>query len=438
LDDIVSEKEKIKRETGVDDENASDELILKIEVPANRYDLLCEEGITRALNIFLGNEKIPSFNLSSPVHKMIVENSVMEIRPYIVCAVLRNFSFGNKDVYDNFISLQTKLHQTVCRRRTLASVGTHDLDKIEAPFYYRAQDPNDISFIPLNKSEKVNGHELMTLYENDPHLGKYLDIIRYKPRYPVVYDSKKRVLSLPPIINSDHSKISLETKNILIEVTAFDLTKANIVLNTIVTMFSEYCDEKFSIEPVIVMNENQKEIGVYPIFENREVISEVDYINRGIGINLEPEMITSILYKMGIPSHLTNDKKSIVATITPTRTDIFHKCDLVEDVAIAFGYNNIIPETTSSYTSGSQFPLNSLSDKIRGEVARCGYTEILTFSLISEEDNFTKLRLNNDGSSVKISNPATIEFQVVRTRLLPCLLKNIAIKQRSSTPFISF
>ncbi|WP_411023696.1 phenylalanine--tRNA ligase beta subunit-related protein, partial [Salmonella sp. s51228] len=73
-------------------------------------------------------------------------------------------------------------------------------------------------------------------------LKQYLHIIEKKTRYPIIYDKNRVVLSLPPIINGEHSKISLTTKNIFIEVTATDLTKARIVLNTLVTLFSEYCN----------------------------------------------------------------------------------------------------------------------------------------------------------------------------------------------------
>jgi phenylalanyl-tRNA synthetase beta chain len=76
-------------------------------------------------------------------------------------------------------------------------------------------------------------------------LKEYLDLIRSSPLYPVIYDAKRRVLSLPPIINSDHSKITLNTKNIFIEVTATDLTKANMVINIMCAMFSSYCAKRF-------------------------------------------------------------------------------------------------------------------------------------------------------------------------------------------------
>lgn len=127
----------------------------------------------------------------------------------------------------------------------MVAIGTHDLDTIQGPFRYEAREPKNINFIPLNQTKEMSGHELMEYYQNDRKLSKFLHIIQDKPHYPVIYDSNDRVLSLPPIINGDHSKIKLSTKNIFIECTATDLTKANVVLNTIVTMFSAYCKTPF-------------------------------------------------------------------------------------------------------------------------------------------------------------------------------------------------
>lgn len=64
--------------------------------------------------------------------------------------------------------------------------------------------------------------------------------------YPIIYDKNDVVLSMPPIINSEHSKITLNTRNIFIDVTATDETKLHIVTNIIATMFSEYCAEPFT------------------------------------------------------------------------------------------------------------------------------------------------------------------------------------------------
>jgi phenylalanyl-tRNA synthetase beta chain len=128
----------------------------------------------------------------------------------------------------------------------LVAIGTHDFDMLKGPFTYEALAPKDIRFVPLNQEKNMNGEELMTHYESDKHLEKFLNIIRSSPVYPIIYDSTRQVLSLPPIINSNHSKITLDTKNVFIECTATDLTKAKIVLNTMVAMFSEYCAEPFT------------------------------------------------------------------------------------------------------------------------------------------------------------------------------------------------
>jgi len=164
------------------------------------------------------------------------------VRPHVIGAVLRGVTF-NKARYNSFIDLQDKLHQNLARKRTLASVGTRDLDTI--------QDPGGIKFVHLSQTKENTSAQLMELYSTDAHLKSYLPIIKDSPVYPVIYDANNVVLSLPPIINGEHSKITLNTKNIFFEVTATDLTKASIVLDTLVTMFSQYCDKPFTVEPVI-------------------------------------------------------------------------------------------------------------------------------------------------------------------------------------------
>lgn len=88
----------------------------------------------------------------------------MKIRPYCSGSILRNINF-TQERYESFIALQDKLHQNLARQRTLVAIGTHDLDTIEGPFTFDALPPEEISFIPLNQTKKMNGHELMKFYE---------------------------------------------------------------------------------------------------------------------------------------------------------------------------------------------------------------------------------------------------------------------------------
>ena len=222
---------------------ASEEIIYKIDIPANRYDMLCLEGIARALNIFRQTQAAPTFKLADmapgKMQQMIVKPETALIRPFVVCAVLRGVTF-TKTSYDSFIDLQDKLHQNLCRQRSLVAIGTHDLDTIVGPFTYEALPPSEIKFVPLKQTESFEAGALLEHYlQHDQKLKKFVPLIKDSKVYPVLFDAERRVLSLPPIINGAHSALKLETKNVFIECTATDLTKAKIVLNTVVTMFSE-------------------------------------------------------------------------------------------------------------------------------------------------------------------------------------------------------
>ena len=95
---------------------------------------------------------------------MIQRPETMLVRPFVVCAVLRGVKF-DKARYDSFIDLQDKLHQNICRRRTLVAIGTHDLTTIRGPFTYEALPPEDIAFTPLKQTREFRADELMEHYE---------------------------------------------------------------------------------------------------------------------------------------------------------------------------------------------------------------------------------------------------------------------------------
>lgn len=367
---------------------------------------------------------------------MKVEASAAQIRPYIVCAVLRNVVFDVKR-YKSFIDLQDKLHQNICRKRTYVAIGTHDLDTLVGPFRYQALPPNEINFVPLTEDngKSYSGLELMNHYRQDPsakHLKPYTDIIYDSPVYPIIYDSNNQVLSLPPIINSKHSRIQLHTKNVFIECTATDITKANIVLDTVVTMFSEYCAEPFTVEPVDIHYEATGEVFTTPALSRRTCDAKVKDINGTIGIEITPERICSLCDRMQLgPAEYLPESDTVRVMIPPTRSDVLHAVDVIEDVAIAYGYNNIVQVLPSTLTVGQALPINQFTDLLRAEIAFAGYMEMLTHGLCSTAENFTNLR-RPIGPAVALSNPANVEYEVVRTTLLPGALKTLSYNKSIS------
>ncbi|KAG2429166.1 hypothetical protein HYH02_014101 [Chlamydomonas schloesseri] len=454
LDDVTSEKEMLRKELasamakGGDNKlaaeaaAASEEVIYKIDIPANRYDMLCVEGIARALNIFRGTQKAPEYRLADmagkPLQQMVVKAETALVRPFVVCAVLRGVTFDAAR-YNSFIDLQDKLHQNLCRQRTLVAIGTHDLAKVQGPFTYEALPPEEIKFVPLKQTREFNAKELMQYYlDNDQKLKKFVPIIHNSVVYPVIYDANRTVLSLPPIINGQHSAISLETKDVFIECTATDLTKAKVVLNTVVTMFSEYCSQPFTVEPVEVTDA----FGVktaYPDLSCRRLDLTTDYVNSLLGTELPPPDIATLLNKMQVTATLGSDGKALSVSVPPTRSDILHACDVAEDVAIAHGYNNIATRIPPTATQGRELPLNQVTELLRGELAMAGFTEVLTWALVSRAENFDSLRRPDDGATaVEIGNPATAEFEVCRSSLLSSALKTLGANKENALPIKLF
>eukprot|EP00879_Flechtneria_rotunda_P032053 GHRR01035203.1.p1 GENE.GHRR01035203.1~~GHRR01035203.1.p1 ORF type:complete len:572 (+),score=172.97 GHRR01035203.1:80-1795(+) len=453
LDDVTSEKEMIRKELANNNadsqlQNASEDVIYKIDIPANRYDMLCLEGIARALNIFKGRTPMPQYKLADikgkALQQLVVKSETALIRPYVVAAVLRGVTFDTSR-YNSFIDLQDKLHQNLCRQRSLVAIGTHDLSRCRGPFTYEALPPADISFVPLKQTRKFRADELLEYYlANDQKLKKYVPLIKDSLVYPAIYDADRTLLSLPPIINGAATAISLETRDVFIECTATDLTKAKVVLNTIVSMFSEYCTDAFAVEPVEVID-SFGESHVYPDLAPRQLEVPLDYINNSLGLSLSAAEVSKLLQGMQLEvataDGSSNGGTMLIVSVPPTRSDILHACDVMEDVAISYGYNNLAKQVPTTVTQGRELPLNQLSELLRQEVAFAGYTEILTWALCSRAENFDNMRCpeNTSGTAaVAVGNPQTAEFEVCRTTLLPSALKTLAANKREPLPLRLF
>jgi phenylalanyl-tRNA synthetase beta chain len=364
----------------------------------------------------------------------------MKIRPYVSGAILRNVKFTQAR-YESFIALQDKLHQNLARQRTLVAIGTHDLDSIQGPFTYEALPPEEIIFVPLNQSKKMNAVELMKFYENDKHLSRYLHIIRDSPVYPVILDANRTVCSMPPIINSNHSKISANTRNVFIDVTSTDRTKLEIVNNILVTMFSQYTEEPFTVEPIQIISKHNNESRQVPNLDPRKTQVELNYINDCCGLSLSAEEVCELLKRMSYSANPSKTSPNLIdVSIPPTRADVLHQCDIMEDVAIAYGFNRLPTSFPSkSGTVAQPLMINKLSDIVRLEAAMAGWSEVMPLILCSHDENFAWLNRKDDGkTAVKLANPKTAEYQVVRTTLLPGLLKTIRENKHHSVPIKIF
>ncbi|EPY23080.1 phenylalanyl-tRNA synthetase beta chain [Strigomonas culicis] len=459
LDGITSEREMYMREQGktagggkaINADHLCDEVIYKIDTPANRYDLLSAEGMAIALKVFLGAMPLPAYKVhhaANPLYHMVVRKEVRQVRDYIVCAVLKNIHFTERS-YNSFIDFQEKLHSGLARRRTLVSVGTHDLDKIanNHHFIYTAKPREKIQFVPLNQTRLLDctGDGLAQYYAEERHISQFVPLVAPFPAYPVVLDSTgETVLSLPPIINSATSCISGNTKNIFIECTATDHYKAHVLVNQMVCAFSSLCEDPFTVEAVRVQYEEPAPDGtkecVCPDLSDREETISLAKVNQFIGVQIPSrDACEALLKKM---MYLTNvhgaaapaDADAITVRVPAVRSDVLATPDVMEDVAIAYGYANIEYKECHTHGDVTQTPLNKVAQLLRQELASAGYVELLTFSLCSRDDAFAHLRRVDADTAVHIANPQTFEFQVCRPSLLPGMLKTTAANKAQPLP----
>lgn len=432
----------------------------KIDVPANRYDLLCLEGLVQALRVFTGDlpALIPvALSGAAPAVTISVSSSTKDVRPYIVGAVLRGMELDEAS-YGSLIDLQEKLHHNICRRRTLVAIGTHDLDALKTPLTYDALPASEIRFVPLRPADREYGAEelLQDVYPGDAQLKAYLHILKGKHEtVPVVRDANGDILSMPPIINGNMSKISPQTKNMLIECTATDLTKAVIVLNTIVSMYSRYCSggNCFTVEPVKVTYADEApplnpdtggplDAMECPDLSTPSVSADVSFVRRSVGFGEEisGNDMVELLRRMQLPATFDEGNGTILVDVPVIRSDVLHACDIVNDIAIGYGFNAVEEQLPKSSTVGRQQPLNHMTDLVRREAfAQHGYTEVLTWVTVSHGENFDLLRRQDDGmTAVKIGNPKTVEFQECRTSLIPGLLKTLRENRKAKVPLRLF
>ncbi|KAL0709574.1 hypothetical protein Bca4012_016552 [Brassica carinata] len=293
--------------------------------------------------------------------------------------------------------------------------------------------------ILLVQTRSFRADELIEFYKSDLKLKKYLDIIESSPVYPVLYDSKRTVLSLPPIINGAHSAISLQTKNVFTECTATDLTKAKIVLNTMVTAFSEYCERKFEIEPVEVTYHHNGESYIYPDLPVYDMEIPLSYINSITGVSLDVIEVISLLNRMQLHAERSISSDSVIVHVPPSRSDVLHPCTIASisfpSVTIAYGYDNIPTRTPACI---KPLPLNELTDLLRSEIAMNVFTEVMTYILCSHKENISLLNREDDNSACIVSNPRSADFEVVRTRLMHGLLKTVGSNKDHPKPIKIF
>jgi phenylalanyl-tRNA synthetase beta chain len=407
------------------------EEILTVEIKdTNRPDLWNVEGLTRALHGFLGlDRELKNYEIvdDSGV-KVHVDKRLWMIRPYIACAVVRDLNL-NDTIIRGLMRLQDKLDQTYGRNRRRTSIGLYNFDLLSPPLHYTVTKPTETSFVPLGFEQEMNLKEIL---EKHPKGVEYGDIVRRFEVYPILLDSEKRVLSFPPIINSnDLGKITPETKNVLVEVTG---TTYETVLNTLNIVVFSLIDRggKTYSTTIKYAYGGKNETVVTPRIEASTMLLRVEYVNQILGLKLTAKHIAELLGEARF-NVKSRGKNSLLVYIPPYRFDIMHPIDLVEDVAIAYDYNNIQPLWRRLPTTGATNPQTEFYDYAREIMIGLGFQEILTYTLTNKQALFYKMKLKPE-KTMEIANPKVLTLTCLRSWLLPSLMEFLSNNQHVEYP----
>lgn len=386
---------------------------LKIELTdTNRPDLWCVEGFARSLKTIISSGKVPDYYAKSSNSTVVVGKGINKVRPFIATAVLKNVKL-NDEMIKQIMQFSERLDTTVGRKRAKTSIGIYNHHMIKFPVHYKLVSPKT-KFVPLGFSEKMT---MLDILEKHPKGVEYGHILKGLKKYPVLVDSKGKILSMPPIINSnDLGRVTEKTRELFVEVTGTHKEAVKYVLNNIVLAFA---DRGATVHSSTINYNSRKERT--PDLSNQRMQVEVSEINRVTGLKMKSKEIVPLLSKMGYG--VSRIKESFLDIIIPCyRSDILSEIDVIEDIAIAYGFNNIEPKKLRVPSTGEISDIEKISNTSREILVGAGFQEITSFTLVSKELLLNKMNVK-DEDLVEVANPLSQNAEVLRNRILPSTLE---------------
>ncbi len=393
---------------------------MDVEFFPDRPDLYSAEGVARAMRGFLGIEEgLPVYTVRPSGIAFSVDPGLADIRPCLGSAVIRNVDL-DEEAIESLMGLQEALHWAVGRGRGKVAIGVHDLDAITPPFHYVAS-PRDRSFVPLDFDRDMTLDEILT---DHPKGRDYAHLVEGFSRFPLIVDASDRVLSFPPIINGELTRVTTATKNILLDCTGTDMRAVMTAVNIICTALAE---AGAAIETVTVDGE------VMPTLAPAERTISVEECASLLGLPLSPADMAHLLERMRFGAEPDGDSR--VRVLVPCyRADILHDWDIFEDVAIAYGIENFDAALPATSTIAAEHPTMGIAGAARSVMVGLGYLEMIPFTLTNDRVLYESMRREALPGTLRLLHPISEEQTVVRTDLLALLMEMLQANKHRELP----
>ena len=397
---------------GLDIESEDKDLV-RIEYSPNRPDYSTDFGIALGLQGLLGI-KTGAIKLKikkSNKYPISVKPQVSKIRPFVTGIVAKNGHIDDQ-ILEQLIQMQEDLHMGIGRKRTKSSIGIHDLDKISFPLVYTTTNRNT-KFIPLKSTAENTISEIL----EQTDVGKdYGHILGNSTNVPIIFDSNGNTISLPPIINAAITTVTTKTKNLFVEVTGINKEDAEDMLSVVATILDS---AGFALESVKISGAKNSS----PKLDQKKMTVSTSLINQILGLNLNTSKILSSLKKSRLDA--TSKGKNIICTVPAYRFDIFGPMDLVEEVALGYGIQNLEPILTPSQTIGEINPISLQLKSLNQIMIGLGYLEALNSSLTSKRVLYDMPKRDST-KIISVLDSKSQEHTILRDSILPGLLENLS------------
>lgn len=426
---------------GLEYEGQTEDGKLELEFAPDRLDRLSVEGVARSLRYHYGDDRgiyVPTTN--QPKWTITVEG-VPDERPYVTGAIARGVNLG-EDALASLIQLQEKLHATIGRDRAKGAIGIHDLAMLKGAragetdysIRYTGIPPDGDRFVPLDADQEMTPADVLTDHPAGRLYGPILDAYEL---YPAIYDDIG-LFSFPPVINGRRTEVTTDTRELLIEMTGTNQWTVDRMLAIVCYALDA---RGARIEEMNV--EYSGESLVRPDFEVESKTVSHARIEQMLGIRLDPAEIVDLSERSGLTAEPTEHEDGAVtyeARIPPYRVDVLHPLDLIDDIGRAYGFNDLEPRYPKVSTVGGRHERSRLERSVRNVLVGLGFEDLLNFHLIGTEANYDRLRISpgwdgvGGGDPVRILEPYSEEYEIVRSWALPSLLMVLENNTHRSYP----
>ena len=394
---------------------------IRIEYSPNRPDYSTEFGISLGLQGLLGIKKGIQKTIIKKKGKSIikVDSSVTKIRPYVTGILAKNGTLDSDDI-QQLMWMQEDLHDGIGRKRKKSSIGLHDSDKISFPLTYTTTS-REHKFVPLNNITEQTIDEILSSTEQGQNYGW---VIENAKNVPIILDSNKNTISFPPIINSALTTVTPKTKNLLVEVTGIDKDSVEDALSI---MISTLQMAGFEFEELKISgNKNST-----PQLKDRTIVYDPKFTSGILGIEMSLSNMVTCLKKCRLDATIKG--KKIKCTIPRYRFDIFGQMDLVEEIALGYGIENLEPKLSPSITIGEKNNVTVKTNIIAKTAVGLGLLEVLNSSLTSKKILY-ELTKRNSSEMISVLDSKSQEHTILRDSLLSGLLENLSKNIHESYP----